>query len=250
MQKYTFNSDFATDFEHIAPKNNLPTVLYLHGFCSNAWGREPETIKKVCLDQGLGLVRFDFAGHGSDVDNFEKADFLIWKNQVFEIIENVISGNVIMIGSSMGGWLSMLAAIRYPNRVKGLIGLAAAPNFVKYFADQMTAEQKQELEHNGKFKIINNDFEYTITAQFIETAFASMLPENQPWNIDCPVHLLQGMRDASLPWRFALDFASQITSPNVIIKILKNSNHRLNDDVALREICSSVKNITSCIDVL
>ena len=245
MQKYTFNSHFATDFEHIVPKNNLPTVLYLHGFCSNAWGRKPETVKNVCLEQGLGFVRFDFAGNGSDVDNFENNDFSIWKNQVFEAVEKIIPGDIIVIGSSMGGWLAMLAAINYPDRIKGLIGLAAAPNFVKYFANLITAEQKRDLEHYGKFKIINNDFEYTITAQFLETAFASMLPDNLPWNINCPVYLLQGMLDASLPWRSVLDYATHITSKNIVVKLLKDSNHRLNDEMAINELRTSIVNIVN-----
>lgn len=245
MQKYTFNSHFATDFEYILPKKHLPTVLYLHGFCSNAWGRKPEAVKKACVELGAGFVRFDFAGHGSDVDNFEKADFSIWKNQVFEIIEKVITGNIIMIGSSMGGWLSMLAAIRYPQRVKGFIGLAAAPNFVKYFADCVTDKQKQDLEHFGKFKIMNNDFEYTITARFIETAMASLLPEDKPWNINCFVHLLQGMKDASVPWRSALEYSSRITSQNVVVKLLKDSNHHLNDEIAINELKTSLVNIVN-----
>ena len=245
MQKYTFNSHFATDFEHIPPKNGLPTVLYLHGFCSNAWGYKPETVKNVCLEQGLGFVRFDFAGHGSDVDNFENADFSIWKNQVFEVIEKIIAGDIIVVGSSMGGWLAMLAAINYPERIKGLVGLAAAPNFVKYFADLITVEQKQDLERCGKFKIVNNDFEYTITARFIETALASCLPDDQPWKINCPVHLLQGILDASLPWRSVLDYAKRITSKNIVIKLLKDSNHRLNDKTAIDELRVSLVNIVN-----
>ena len=235
MQKYTFNSHFATDFEHILAKKHLPTVLYLHGFCSNAWGYKPENVKKICIEQNIGFVRFDFAGHGSDINNFEKSDFSVWKNQVFEIIEKVIAGDIIMVGSSMGGWLSMLAAIKYPQRIKGLIGLAAAPNFVKYFADRVSDEQKHDLERFGKFKIVNNDFEYTITARFIETAMASLLPDDSAWTINCPVHLLQGMKDASVPWRSVLDYASRITSANVVIKLLKDSNHRLNDEFAIKE---------------
>lgn len=245
MQKYTFNSHFATDFEHILPKNHLPTVLYLHGFCSNAWGYKPEAVKKVCAEHGLGFVRFDFAGHGSDAENFEKSDFSIWKNQVFEMIEKVITGDIIMIGSSMGGWLAMLAAIQYPQRVRGLIGLAAAPNFVKYFSDRITDKQKHDLERLGKFKIVNNDFEYTITSRFIETAFASLLPDNEQWNINCPVHLLQGMKDASVPWRSVLDYASRITSSNIVVKLLKDSNHRLNDETAISELKTSLVNIVN-----
>lgn len=246
MPKYTFNSHFATDFEYIAPKNNKPTVLYLHGFCSDAWGRKPETVREVCLQSGAGFLRFDFAGHGSGIADFKKTDFEVWKNQVFEAVETIVSGDCIAVGSSMGGWLALLAAIRYPERIKGLIGLAAAPNFVRRFAALVTPEQKRELETKGSFVIVNNDFAYTITSRFVETAEASCLPEDgTPWNIRCPVHLIQGMKDASVPWREVLDYAERISSEKVTVKLLKNSNHRLNDDEALAELRGSVANIVN-----
>ncbi len=109
MSKYTFKSSFATEFEYIPPKNNRPTVLYLHGFCSDCWGKKPETVKAFCLERGWGLFRFDYAGHGSDRENFEKADFEIWKNQILEVIDQTIEGDIVCVGSSMGGWLSLLA---------------------------------------------------------------------------------------------------------------------------------------------
>ena len=167
------------------------------------------------------------------------------KKEAFEIIEKVITGDFIVIGSSMGGWLAMLAAIKYPKRAKGLIGLAAAPNFVKFFSSQITQKQKKELKEKGFFKIVNNDFCYTITEKFVETALASCLPEDKKWPILCPVHLIQGMKDASLPWKLVLNFAEQITSDQLKIKLLKSSNHRLNDTDALEELKSSIANIVN-----
>lgn len=245
MQKYTFKSHFATDFEYIEPKNNLPTVLYLHGFCSNAWGQKPETVKQECIKLGLGFVRFDFAGHGSDSNNFIQSDFNIWIEQASEVVEKIIKGDVIAIGSSMGGWIAMLMAIKYPDRVKGLIGLAAAPNFVKFFADSISEQQKQDLMAKGYFNITNNDFTYTITNKFVQTALSACLPEKENWPIYCPVHLMQGMKDASLQWRMVLQFAQQIISDKVEIKLLKSSNHRLNDDTALKELRQSIVNIVN-----
>jgi len=244
MQKYTFKSHFATDFEYIEPKNNLPTILYLHGFCSNAWGQKPETVKQECMKLGLGFVRFDFAGHGSDSINFMQTDFNIWLEQASEVVEEIIKGDIIVVGSSMGGWIAMLVAIKYQTRVKGLIGLAAAPNFVKFFADSISEQQKQDMQSKGYFNIINNDFSYTITNRFVQTALAACLPEEN-WPIYCPVHLIQGMKDASLQWRLVLQFAQQINSDKVEIKLLKNSNHRLNDEIALQELRHSIANIVN-----
>nr|QIM10623.1 alpha/beta hydrolase [uncultured Alphaproteobacteria bacterium] len=246
MPKYTFKSQFATDFEYIAPKNNKPTVLYLHGFCSNAWGRKPETVKEFCLQSGFGFVRFDFAGHGSSFADFEKTDFEVWKSQVFEAVDTIVDGDCIVVGSSMGGWLAMYAAMRYPEKVKGMIGLAAAPNFVRRFEKQVTPEQRHELETTGKFVISNNDFAYTITSRFVETAMASCFPEDgTSWDIRCPVHLIQGMKDASVPWHEVLKYAERIVSDKVEVKLLKDSNHRLNDDAAISELRCSLANIVN-----
>lgn len=246
MTKYTFKTQFATEFEHIPAKINCPTILYLHGFCSDPWGKKPETVKSFCLQSGVGLFRFEYAGHGSDLDNFEKADFEIWRQQVFEIIEDVIKGDIYLVGSSMGGWLSLLAAIKYPTRVKGLIGLAAAPNFVKKFADKMGEEQKELFAQKGKIEIPTKDFNYTITKRFVDTALQNCLPEDGSfWKINCPVHLIQGMKDDSLLWSRSLEFAELIESDFVEIKLLKSSDHRLNDDVAIAELYNSLVNIVN-----
>ncbi len=245
MSKYTFKSSFATEFEYIPPKINCPTVLYLHGFCSDCWGKKPETVKAFCVERGWGLFRFDYAGHGSDRENFEKADFEIWKNQMLEVIDQTIKGDIVCVGSSMGGWLSLLAAIERPQRVKGVIGLAAAPNFVRHFASLVTPEQQRQLQDEGRFSYGNADFSYVITKRFIDTAMENCLPEDQSWPVLCPVHLIQGMRDASLPWQSALDFAASIASEQVEVKLLKASNHRLNDDVAAAELYNSLANIVN-----
>lgn len=246
MIKYTFKSGFATDFEYIASKNNAPTILYLHGFCSDCWGKKPETVKNFCLTKGVGFFRFDYAGHGTDRHNFINADFNIWKNQVLEVIDEAIVGDVICVGSSMGGWLSLIAAINRPERVKGVIGLAAAPNFVKRFSSLITDKQKEDLQKKGQFNYVNKDFTYMITQRFIDTAFQNCLPEDEnSWPINAPVHFIQGMQDASLPWKYVLNFAHAVRSENVEVKLLKTSNHRLNDDNALNELNNSLINIVN-----
>jgi len=236
MSKYTFKSHFATEFEAIPPKSNRPTILYLHGFCSDCWGAKPETVKKFCLDNGCGLFRFEYAGHGSDKENFENADFAIWKSQVLEIIDEAIAGDVICVGSSLGGWLGLLAAIERPQRVKGFIGLAAAPNFITRFAAHISPAQKHLLETTGKFDFGNSDFTYCITRQFINTAMENLLDENESWPVLCPVRLLQGTGDSYVNWQRAPEIAGKLLSDNVIVHLLKNSDHRLNDDMALRQL--------------
>lgn len=247
MTKYTFKSQFATQIEHIKPKLSRPTILYLHGFCSDCWGAKPEAVKEFCLEHGVGLLRFEYAGHGSDEQNFEKADFCVWKEQVFEAVEDMIKGDIVAVGSSMGGWLSLLAAEKYPERIKGVIGLAAAPNFVTKFMNVFSEEDIAKIYNDGKLVVAMKDFSYTITKKFVETAMQSCLPENEgeKWQINCPVHLIQGMQDDSVLWQRAIEIGEYLSSDSVVVKLLKNSNHRLNADEDIAELRNSLVNVVN-----
>ena len=101
MPVHTFKSRFTTNFEYIkanSAKTNNFTVLYLHGLCSNPWGRKPESIKSYCLENGLGFARFELAGHGSDIENYAKSDINVWKSQMLEMIDDIISEPVLLVG--------------------------------------------------------------------------------------------------------------------------------------------------------
>lgn len=236
MPKYTFKSQFATEFEAIPAKRGCPTILYLHGFCSDCWGRKPETVKHFCRRSGCGMFRFEYAGHGSDRENFAKADFAVWKGQMLEIIDDIIDGNIICVGSSMGGWLALLAAMERPQRVKGVIGLAAAPNFITRFAKMITPQQQRQLAGEGKFVFGTPAFTYTITQNFIDTATANLIDEETAWPVKCPLHLLQGMKDEFVDWRRAPEIADKVISEDVNVYLFKNADHRLNNDNAIRQL--------------
>lgn len=245
MAKYTFKSQFATEFEFISAKNGHPTILYLHGFCSDCWGRKPETVKKFCIQSGCGFLRFEYAGHGADKENFEKADFAVWKNQVLELIDDVIVGDVICVGSSLGGWLALLAAAERPTRVAAVVGLAAAPNFITRFAGKMSDAQKQELQQTGKTHFGGSDFVYTVTARFVQTAMENLLDENAPWPINCKLRLLQGTEDKYVDWRLAPAIADKVTGSDCVVHLIKGADHRLNDDVSIRLLQATLGELTS-----
>jgi len=153
MPSRTYDTQFTTNFEYInkelKPKQKF-TILYTHGFCSDPWGRKPEEIKKWCLKNDIPMYRYELAGHGSDNARFEEADINTWKAQILEIIDKYITGDIVVVGSSLGGWLSLLAAINRPERIKGVLGLAAAPDFTIDHMKYVTAAQRAEMEKYGK----------------------------------------------------------------------------------------------------
>ena len=243
MQKHQFSNGFSTNFEYIktdsAQKQKF-TILYTHGFCSDPWGRKPEEIKKWCLAHHIPFFRYELAGHGADKANFEQTDINIWKAQILEIIDNIIEGPVLVAGSSLGGWLSMLAALLRPERITGLLGLAAAPDFTKDNQAFLTPAQIEEFNQKGKVVIPGTGIDFLITKRLVESGAENLLLEQETLPITCQTVLIQGMQDRSVDWHKALKIAQKIRSEKVMVKLLKNSNHRLNEDGDIAEILSAL----------
>lgn len=255
MQSHTYKSQFTTKFELSQAKISKThknssefTVIYVHGLYSDPWGRKGIEISRFCEENNLDCMRFELAGHGSDIANYEKADFDVWKNQVLEVIDDLVKGQVLLLGSSVGGWLSLIAAIERPERVRGIIGLAAAPDFTADLENYIfTAEQKQAMEKDGRLTFPTKDFTYVFTKKMFDTAQKNLLLTGVI-PITCPVHLLQGSKDDSLDPNKAFNIFKALQTDEVIVKWIKGSNHRLGRDVDIEEIHNSIKSFISKID--
>jgi pimeloyl-ACP methyl ester carboxylesterase len=145
-------------------------------------------------------------------------------------------------GSSLGGWLALLTACRYPERVIGVLGLAAAPDFLKtYFENYFKPEHLAILNKTGKIEFPTNDFTYIITKKMIDSGNENLLLDKEVIPYNGKVRLLQGMKDASLRWKTALTIAEKLSSDDVSVRLMKNSNHRLGSDediAAIKEFLS------------
>ncbi len=240
MQKTTFKNGHTTLCEYIKPdaaKTQSFTVVYTHGFCSDPMGRKPEEIKQWCVENGMGFFRYELAGHGSDVSRFEETTLNTYKQQIFEIVGEMIDGDVVVAGSSLGGWLSLMAACQFPQKVKGVIGLAAAPDFLKkYIESYFQPEHKAILEKYGKVEFPTNDFTYVITQQMLDSADENLMLNKDTIPYGGKVSLLQGMQDAALEWPTALTIAQKLTGSDVKVVLQKDSNHRLNRDEDIKEL--------------
>ncbi len=209
-----------------------PTVVFLHGFKSDMTGGKALALEAWCRSAGQAFVRFDAQGHGQSSGTFEDGTIGDWAADAVSVIDGVTQGSLILVGSSMGGWLMLLAALQRRDRVAGLIGLAAAPDFTEDLIwNTLTDAQRRSLLVDGTI-ITPSDYGaegYPITRRLIDEGRHNLLLHDVI-NLHCPVRLIHGMRDADVPWRTALRLQEQLASEDVEVILVKDGDHRLSRD--------------------
>jgi pimeloyl-ACP methyl ester carboxylesterase len=213
-----------------------PTVVFLPGFRSDMTGDKATGLAAYCAARGQAMLRFDYSGHGASGGRFEDGTVGQWAGDALAIIDQVSEGPLILVGSSMGGWIALLTARARPERIAALIGIAAAPDFTEVLMWQaMNFEQRATLMSDGVLQVPSQYGDpYPITRALIEDGRNHLLLHG-PIAIDCPVRLLHGQRDPDVPWEFALRIADQLTSRDVRVTLVKDGDHRLSrpQDLAL-----------------
>lgn len=220
-----------------ALKGNSPTIMFCGGFRSDMTGSKAMFLEKTCAELGLSFLRFDYSGHGESDGDFKDCTISQWRYDTMLALDELTQGDVILVGSSMGAWLAMHAAINRPERIKAFIGIAAAPDFTQDLMwnifDDFT---KQKIQRDGFITMPNcydGEEEYIITHKLIEDGRKNLLLD-KPIEINCPVRLLQGMADADVPYQTASKIAEKLTSDDVQIHLLKNSDHRMSGEKELQ----------------
>jgi pimeloyl-ACP methyl ester carboxylesterase len=218
-----------------------PTVVFLPGFRSDMTGDKAAALATLCADRGQAMVRFDYAGHGSSGGRFEDGTIGRWTEDALAVIDRLSGGKLILVGSSMGGWIALLAARARPDRVAALIGIAAAPDFTEALMwEAMTFEERANLMRDGVLHVPSQYGEpYPITRALIEDGRTHLLL-NGPIAIDCPVRLLHGQRDPDVPWNTALRIAEQAASQDVEVVLVKDGHHRLSRPQDLALLCRTL----------
>ncbi len=208
-----------------------PGIVFLGGFMSDMTGSKALALEEHCGNWGLGFVRFDYLGHGQSSGNFTDGTIGRWAEDAIAVLDELTQGPQILVGSSMGGWIMLLAALARPERIAGLIGIAAAPDFTEDLMwAEFTEEQRQTILSSGRFEQPSEygDDPYVITRNLIEDGRNNLLLR-APLPIRCPVRLLQGMRDADVPWKTALRLEETLESEDVEVTLVKKGDHRLSE---------------------
>ncbi len=212
-----------------------PAVVFLPGLRSDMRGTKALETAAFCRATGQACLRLDYSGHGASGGAFTDGTIGVWTADAVSVVDR-ISGPLILVGSSMGGWIALLLALARPGRVVGLIGIAAAPDFTEdmMWAAMLPAERARLLADG----VIHAPSEYgedlPITRALIEDG-RTRLVLRAPIPLRCPVRLLQGQRDPDVPWETALRLATRLDSTDVRVTLIKDGDHRLSrpQDLAL-----------------
>lgn len=222
-----------------------PGVLFLGGYRSDMEGSKALALEAFCHERGQQFTRFDYRAHGQSEGEFLEATLTHWRDDALLILDQIASGPQILVGSSMGGHIMLLVALARPERVAGLVGIAAATDFTeKLMWERGSPERRQELQEKGVVYLPSeySDEPYAITYRLIEDGRKHLLLSERI-AIDVPTILLHGQNDPDVPWEHSLHTAAALRSADVDVLLRKEADHRFSrpQDIAL--LCDSVEKL-------
>ncbi len=222
-----------------------PGVVFLGGFRSDMTGTKAQSLEAWARDHGRAFLRFDYTGHGASSGDFEAGCIGDWTRDAADALSQLTEGPQILVGSSMGGWIALLLAKRLPDRVAGIVGVSAAPDFTE---DGMWAKldetRRSELLARGRIET-PSDYSpdpYVITRRLIEDGRDHLVLRSR-LDLACPLRLLHGTADADVDMGVALRLLGHASGPDVRLTLVKDADHRFNAPIALALMASTIEDV-------
>jgi pimeloyl-ACP methyl ester carboxylesterase len=221
-------------------RGKVPTLVFLPGYASDMEGGKAVALDAFAEQRGLSMLRLDYSGTGSSIGRFEEGTLALWLEEALAAIDTLTEGPLILVGSSMGGWIALHLALRRPERIRAIVGIAAAPDFTEWgFGDQ----QRHMLADKGRLG--EPDPEGRATPHLITRAFWQSGQQlrllDREIAIDCPVRLLHGAEDKDVPVDTALRLMAALRSSDVQLNLLKGGGHRLSEPHEIAAILRTVE---------
>ena len=218
-----------------------PEVLFLPGLRSDMTGLKAQHVARHCAERGRACTLFDYGGHGASGGRFEDGTIGGWRDDVLAVLDEVVQGPVILVGSSMGGWLALLAALARPKLVRGLIGIAPAPDFTaRLLEPRLTHDQRATLARAGRLLLPSAYGEpLPVTGRLLEEGRRHLLLD-RPIALACPVHLLHGQADPDVPWQTSVALAGRLEGGPVTLELIQDGDHRLSRESDLRRLSAAL----------
>lgn len=223
-----------------------PGVVFLGGFMSDMTGTKAQCLQDWARMQGRAFMRFDYSGHGQSSGAFEDGCIGDWAEDALAVINTLTEGPQVLVGSSMGGWISLLVAKAIPERIAGMVGIAPAPDFTE---DSMWSgfdeAQRAALMRDGQITV-PSDYSpdgYPITRRLIEDGRRHLVLR-APLSLPFPLRILQGTADTDVPPSVALRLMDHADCPDLRLTLVKGADHRFSTPDCLAMIAASVENVS------
>lgn len=222
-----------------------PTVVWLGGFKSDMTGTKAEALADWALAQGRAYVRFDYFGHGASSGDFADGTITRWREDALAVLNELTAGPLVLVGSSMGGWIACLAAMALPRRVRAMVLVAPAPDFTeKLMTPEIPPEGHAALAADGVWlRPSEYGDPYPITRNLLEDGARWSILGSEPIPIEVPVRILQGGDDPDVPWRHALELAQGLKSDDVVFTLIKDGDHRLSRPQDIARLIATVEEL-------
>lgn len=221
-------------------KKNL-YIVFLHGFMSDLEGEKPKTFLKFAKKNKLGFLGVEYSGHGKSSGEFTKGNISKWTNETKDIIKNIINKNdFILIGSSMGSWISLNLFRYFKNQIKGFLGIGSAPEFLeKIMWKKFTKKMKNETIRKGIYNLKHGGYEYPITYQLIKDGRKNKVLDKNI-NLKIPVTMVHGSKDDAVPVIYSKKVLKLFTKAQKKLLIIKNGDHSLSNKRPLKKIINEL----------
>lgn len=223
-----------------------PGAFWLGGFASDMTGTKANFLADWAARAGRAFVRFDYSGHGASAGRFADGTISAWLDDALAVFDALTDGPQVLVGSSMGGWMASLLALRRAERIAGLALVAPAPDFTEELIwKELPDAERAQLMREGR---IEEPSPYggtsVITRRLIEDG-RKHLVLGAPIAIERPVRILHGMKDVDVPYAHALRFADRLASRDVILTLIKEGDHRLSSEPDLARLASAVEGLAA-----
>ena len=222
-----------------------PTVVWLGGFKSEMAATKAQALADWATSRGRAYVRFDYFGHGESSGVFGDGTISRWRADALAVIDERTKGDLVLAGSSMGGWIACLTALARPERVKALVLIAPAADFTeKLMAPEIPPEGRAALAADGVWmRPSQYGAPYPITCTLLEDGVRWSILNGAPIGIRTPVRILQGGQDPDVPWRHALALAEAMAGDDVVFTLIKDGDHRLSRSQDIARLIATVEEV-------
>ena len=248
MNKYKFlKISSSKKIRYLTNKyKKMPYVVFLHGFMSDSEGDKPKKILKYCNKKKIGFLAVEYSGHGKSSGKFTHGNISKWTNEIKIAINKIIKKNkFILVGSSMGSWISLNQFKFFGNQILGFLGIGSAPEFLENLIwKKFNTKMKKEIKIKGIYNLKHGNYEYPITYQLIKDGRKNKILNKKIIN-KIYVTMIHGSKDEAVPINYSKKVLKMFKNAEKKLLIIKNGDHSLSSKKNIKKIITELNSIVS-----